>query len=102
VAYTNTSVDADWLKLVGSRILFELDPKKPVLYIVPVESILGIESASSQWSLLEILGLYPTVRALSSLARSQTARQALETAALCGMLTHGPWAGPARRNWIIK
>ena len=34
-------VDAAWLKSVGSRVLFELDPKKPVLYVVPVESILG-------------------------------------------------------------
>ena len=31
----------DWLDSVGSRILYELDPKKPVLYVVPVESILG-------------------------------------------------------------
>ena len=30
-----------WLESAGSRILYELDPKKPVLYVVPVESILG-------------------------------------------------------------
>jgi hypothetical protein len=30
-----------WLESVGSRVLYELDPKKPVLYVVPVESILG-------------------------------------------------------------
>ena len=30
-----------WLESVGSRVLYELDPKKPVLYVVPVESIIG-------------------------------------------------------------
>jgi len=34
-------VDTAWLASAGSRILYELDPKKPVLYVVPVESILG-------------------------------------------------------------
>ena len=36
---TRFVVDAAWLESVGPRILFELDPKKPVLYVVPVESI---------------------------------------------------------------
>ena len=36
-----TPSDAAWLESVGSRILYELDPKMPVLYVVPVESILG-------------------------------------------------------------
>ena len=30
--------------------------------------------------------------------RSQTAHQAAETAVGCGMLTHGRWAGTARRE----
>jgi hypothetical protein len=30
-----------WLESVGSRVLYELGYKKPVLYVVPVESILG-------------------------------------------------------------
>ena len=38
---TRFFVDAAWLESVGSRILFELDPQKPVLYVVPVESIIG-------------------------------------------------------------
>ena len=32
---------AAWLESVGSRVLYEQDPKKPVLYVIPVESILG-------------------------------------------------------------
>ena len=31
----------EWLESVGSRILFELDHKKPILYVLPIENILG-------------------------------------------------------------
>ena len=30
-----------WMESVGSRMVYELDYKKPVLYIVPMQSILG-------------------------------------------------------------
>ena len=30
-----------WLESVGSRVVYELDYKKPVLYIMPIQSILG-------------------------------------------------------------
>ena len=30
-----------WLESVGSRVLYELDYKKPILYVVPIQSILG-------------------------------------------------------------
>ena len=30
-----------WLKSVGSRVVYELDYKKPILYVIPVQSILG-------------------------------------------------------------
>jgi len=30
-----------WLQSAGSRILYDMDPKNPVLYVVPVESIIG-------------------------------------------------------------
>jgi len=30
-----------WLESVGSRVLYELDHKKPILYVIPIESILG-------------------------------------------------------------
>ncbi len=33
--------DAGWLKSVGSQKNYELDHKKPVLYVIPVEHILG-------------------------------------------------------------
>ena len=30
-----------WLKSVGSQILYELDHRKPVLYVIPIQNILG-------------------------------------------------------------
>jgi hypothetical protein len=32
---------AGWLKSVGSRVVYELDYKKPILYVIPIQSILG-------------------------------------------------------------
>ena len=31
----------DWIRQTESRILYELDPKKPRLFVVPITSILG-------------------------------------------------------------
>ena len=56
---------------------------------------------SSQWSLSEILGRFPAECAHNSPTHSPTAPQAPATAVLCGMSTHGLWAGPARRNFLI-
>jgi hypothetical protein len=39
--YINYVCHAGWLKLVGSQIGYELDHKKPVLYVIPIEHILG-------------------------------------------------------------
>ena len=30
-----------WLASVGSRVVYELDYKKPILYVVPIQNILG-------------------------------------------------------------
>ena len=30
-----------WLASVGSRVVYELDNKKPILYVVPIQNILG-------------------------------------------------------------
>ena len=32
---------AGWLDSVGSRVVYELDYKKPILYVIPIDSILG-------------------------------------------------------------
>ncbi len=39
--YFNYVSNAGWLKSVGSQIVYELDHKKPVLYVIPIEHILG-------------------------------------------------------------
>ena len=35
------SFPLDWMESVSSRMLFELDPKNPILYVLPIENILG-------------------------------------------------------------
>ena len=30
-----------WLESIGSRVVYELDNKKPILYVIPIQSILG-------------------------------------------------------------
>ncbi len=39
--YTNYVSTAGWSKMVGSQIVYELDHRKPVLYVIPIENILG-------------------------------------------------------------
>ena len=54
--WNNLTHFCTWLESVGSRALYELDPKKPVLDVVSVETILGkLPVPPGQWSLLEIL-----------------------------------------------
>ncbi len=31
----------EWLESVGSRVVYELDYKNPILYVVPIQNILG-------------------------------------------------------------
>ena len=35
------SLPLDWMESVISRMLFELDPKNPIIYVLPIENILG-------------------------------------------------------------
>ncbi len=32
---------AGWLKSIGSQILYELDHRKPIFYVIPIDNILG-------------------------------------------------------------
>jgi hypothetical protein len=41
VYYIYYFVSAGWLESIGSQIVYELDHQKPVLYVIPVEHILG-------------------------------------------------------------
>ncbi len=40
MCYTHKCISG-WLESVGSLVTYELDYKKPILYIIPVERILG-------------------------------------------------------------
>ncbi len=40
-AYYFNYVITGWLKSIGSRVVYELDHRKPVLYVIPIEHILG-------------------------------------------------------------
>ena len=35
------SFPLDWMKSVSSQMLFKLDPKNPILHVLPIENILG-------------------------------------------------------------
>ena len=39
--YIHYLVSAGWVRSIGSQIAYELDHRKPVLYVIPVEHILG-------------------------------------------------------------
>ncbi len=39
--YFDNVYNAVWLKSVGSQIIYQLDHKKPVLYVIPIKHILG-------------------------------------------------------------
>jgi hypothetical protein len=82
----------DWLESVGSQILFELDPKKPVLYVVPIESILGKLPVVPAGELGTVRhgkrAQFP-----GAVADSTQGAAAPETAVTCGMSIHGLWSG---------
>ncbi len=41
IAIIADSLLAGWLESFGSRVVCELNYKKPILYVVPIQSILG-------------------------------------------------------------
>ena len=39
--YVHYLYDLGWVSSVGSRIVYELDYRKPILYVLPVQNIIG-------------------------------------------------------------
>ncbi len=41
--YTNYCISGNlgWLESIGSQVVYELYYKKPILYVIPIESVLG-------------------------------------------------------------
>jgi hypothetical protein len=90
-----------WLESVGSQVVYELDYKKPILYVVPIESILG--KIPGLWYLSATLELFRTACAMPFRALQATAGRAQAMDAGCGSLTLGHWDGPVTCNkshWI--
>ncbi len=93
MCYTH-SCFSGWLESVGFRVLYELDYKKPILYVVPVESILGklpVVPVVDTWTIQHTIAIF-------FLARSEIAWRVQGTDAGCGLSIRGLWAGPAKCN----
>ena len=89
------SFPLDWMESVSSRMLFELDPQNPILYVLPIENILG-----KLWSLLETLELFRSDRESPVTGLTATVPTGLGMVSLCGMSTRGLWDGPVTSNAI--
>ena len=81
---------------IGSRIVYELDHKKPILYVIPVESILGK---------LPVVPVGDTATIPHRLRNHSSFPGRLATAgrvpamdAGCGLSTRGHWDGPVICN----
>jgi hypothetical protein len=92
---------AGWLESVGSRVIYELDYKKPILrlYVVPIQNILDKlpvvpvgDTGTIPHRMRNLLGWTP-FRALPA-----TADRAQAMGAGCGSSTRGHWDGPVTCN----
>ena len=79
---------------IGSRVVYELDHKNPILYVIPIQSILG--------KLLVVpvgdTGQSHTTCATTFRARLATAGRVLATDAVCGLSIRGHLVGPVICN----
>jgi hypothetical protein len=94
INYFDYVFNAGWLKSVGCQIIDELDHKKPVLYVITIEHILG-KLPSFQLATPE---QFRTTFATSFRAPPATTGRMRAMDARCGLSTLGPWAGPVICN----
>ncbi len=94
-----------WLCSIGSRIVYEFDHRKPILYVIPVESILGKLTNYLQYTETRDTETRDTETIPHRLRNhfSWTVRPA--TACLvpamdagCGLSIRGHWDGPVMCN----
>ncbi len=83
-----------WLESIGSQVACELDYKKPILYVIPIQSILGKLS----WFPWVTLAPSRTTCATHFLALPATAGWVLAMDARCGSSTRGLWDGSRTCN----
>ena len=46
IVFIAVMCNAGWLKSVGSQIVYNLDHRKPVLYVIPIENVLPVGKLS--------------------------------------------------------
>jgi hypothetical protein len=80
-----------WLESVGSRVVYELDYKKPILYVIPIQSILGKLPVVP-------VGDIGTIPYHLRNTQPATAGWVLAMDARCGSLTRGLWDGRGTCN----
>ncbi len=83
-----------WLESIGSRVVYELDYKKPILYVIPIQSIL----CNFLWFPLVTPAPSRTTCATHFLALPATAGWVLAMDARCGTSTRGLWDGRGTCN----
>ena len=84
---------------MGSRVLYELDYRKPVLYVIPIQSILGkvavVPVGDTGTIPFHLRNVFPR-RTRRPQAGYRAALPA--TDAGCGLSTRGHWDGPVICN----
>jgi hypothetical protein len=99
VYYIYYFVFARWLHSIGSQILYELEHRKPVLYVIPVEHILG----KLPLVLVGDQARFRTTCATCFQVHLATAGRVLAMDAGCGSSTRGQWRGPVTCNeWEVE
>ena len=80
-----------WLESIGSRVVYELDYRKPVLYVIPIQSILGklvVPVGDTGTIPYHLRNTHTHTHALPA-----TAGWVLAMDARCGSSTRGLWVG---------
>ncbi len=91
-----------WLNLVGSRILFELNHRKPIIYVVQIQNIIRILSVVQ----VGYTGTIPHSLLTAFPGAPTNWVQAMVVG--CGLSTRGQWDGPVICNeirqvwWALK
>ena len=82
---------------MGSRVLYELDYKKPVLYVIPIQSILGklavVPVGDTGTIPYHLRNVFP-----GAPGEAATGGRVPATDAGCGLSTRGHWDGPVICN----
>ena len=84
-----------WLNAIGSRILYELDHRNPILYMSFQFRVSSVNCLLYQW---ETLGQFHTTCAATFPGRPATAGRVPAIDAGCGLSNRGHWDGPVICN----